>query len=567
MRYCLGIESTAHTFGVGIVDFEGNVLSVVNDTFVPETGGLHPRKVVDHHNDVFLDVIDSALSKANLTLDRVNLIAFSQSPGLGPCLRIGAAVARTLAQKLHIPLVGVNHCIGHIEIGRKFCNAYDPLTLYVSGGNTIISAFETEHYQIFGETLDIAVGNMIDMVARDLDLPHPGGPKIEKLAAKSTKYIELPYIVKGMDLSFSGIYTACRNLIKSPKFGNDYTKEDLAYSLQETAFSMLTEVTERALAHTEKDEVLLTGGVAANKRLQEMIQYIAEEHDAKYYVVPLRLAGDNGAMIAWSGILQYLNDSEMNIQDSIIKPKYRMDIEPIPWRKPNAIFPAVISQNSPHKTLKNLDYFRKGAEAKLLKSSWEGDTVLIKHRTEKSYRIKQLDRLLRNQRTLAESRALIRAKQFKVPTPIVQDVNLVDAAITMSFIEGVRLKDKISTIKPSQLHEIFTEIGKIVARLHKNDQIHGDLTTSNIILTPQNMLFFIDFGLAYVSTSEEDKSVDLHLFKRVITSTHGDYFEDIYPWFISGYTEEYGRESELIIKGIEGVELRGRYIDKDKRKK
>ena len=303
MRYCLGIESTAHTFGVGIVDFEGNVLSVVNDTFVPESGGLHPRKVVDHHNNVFMNVIDSALNEANLTLNQINLISFSQSPGLGPCLRIGAGVARSLSQKLHIPLVGVNHCIGHIEIGRKFCNAYDPLTLYVSGGNTIVSAFETGHYQIFGETLDIAVGNMIDMVARDLGLRHPGGPKIEKLAIKSTKYIELPYVVKGMDLSFSGIYTACRRLIKSPQFGKDYTKEDIAYSLQETAFSMLTEVTERALAHTEKDEVLLTGGVAANKRLQEMIRYIAEEHDAQFYVVPLRLAGDNGAMIAFTGVL------------------------------------------------------------------------------------------------------------------------------------------------------------------------------------------------------------------------------------------------------------------------
>ncbi|MHA1109497.1 MAG: bifunctional N(6)-L-threonylcarbamoyladenine synthase/serine/threonine protein kinase [Promethearchaeota archaeon] len=566
MRYCLGIESTAHTFGVGIIRFDGEVLSVVNDTYAPEEGGLHPRKVVDHHNNVFMDVIESAMNKAEISLNQINLISFSQSPGLGPCLRIGAGVARSLAQKLKIPLVGVNHCIGHIEIGRKFCNAYDPLTLYVSGGNTIVSAFETEHYQIFGETLDLAVGNMIDMVARDLGLPHPGGPKIEKLAAKSTTYIELPYVVKGMDLSFSGIYTACRRLIKSPNFGKEYTKEDIAYSLQETAFSMLTEVTERALAHTEKKEVLLTGGVAANKRLQEMIRYIAEEHDAQYHVVPSRLAGDNGAMIAWTGVLQYLNDREMTLEETIIEPKFRMDNAPIPWRTPDAKYPAVPVHEF-QKSLPSQEVFRKGAEATLIKSTWENGELLIKHRTPKSYRISKLDTLLRNQRTLAESRSLIRAKQFLVPVPVIYDIDLVDAAITMSYIEGDRLKDQIPHLKPSKLHDVFERIGKIIARLHKNDQIHGDLTTSNIILTPQDTLFFIDFGLAFVSTSEEDKSVDLHLFKRVITSTHGEYYEDIYPWFLKGYKTEYGKESKAILKGIEEVELRGRYVKKEERKK
>ncbi len=568
MRYCLGIESTAHTFGVGIVTFDGEVLSVVNDTFVPETGGLHPRKVVDHHNNVFMDVIESALTKANVSLNQINLISFSQSPGLGPCLRIGAGVARSLAQKLHIPLVGVNHCIGHIEIGRKFCNSYDPLTLYVSGGNTIVSAFETGYYQIFGETLDLAVGNMIDMVARDLGLPHPGGPKIEKLAAKSTKYLELPYIVKGMDLSFSGIYTACRRLIKSPNYGSEYTQEDIAYSLQETAFSMLTEVTERAVAHTEKKEVLLTGGVAANKRLQEMIQYIAEEHDAQYYVVPLRLAGDNGAMIGWTGVLQYLNDREMTLEETRIEPKFRMDNAEIPWRKLDAKYPAVPIRVFEERIPTQTDVFRKGAEAKLIRSSWENGEVLIKHRTQKSYRIQQLDSIIRNQRTLAEARSLIRAKQFMVPVPVIFDIDLGDAAITMSYIQGDRLKDQIPHLKPSKLHDVFERIGKFIARLHKNEQIHGDLTTSNIIFNiPQDTLFFIDFGLAFVSTSEEDKSVDLHLFKRVITSTHGEFYENIYPWFLKGYKSEYGKECKQILKGIEDVELRGRYVKKEERKK
>ncbi|MBY8981994.1 MAG: N(6)-L-threonylcarbamoyladenine synthase Kae1 [Candidatus Lokiarchaeota archaeon] len=328
----LGIESTAHTFGVGIVDFEGKVRSTINDVHIPEKGGLHPVMVKEQHLNNFKNTIKNALKEANVSIRDIDLIAFSQSPGLGPILKIGAMVARLLSQMLDIPLVGVNHCIAHIEIGRLMCKIEDPLTLYVSGGNTIVSAFESEKYQIFGETLDLAIGNMIDSFAREADIPHPGGPKIEMMAKKSSKFLPLPYIVKGMDLSFSGLYTAAKRLLNSENFGNDYNLNDIAFSLQETAFAMLTEVTERALAHTEKKEVLLTGGVAANKRLQEMIKYICDEHNSRFEVVPLRYAGDNGAMIAWTGILQYKSNGRDMIEDTIIKPKERMDNIEIPWR-------------------------------------------------------------------------------------------------------------------------------------------------------------------------------------------------------------------------------------------
>ncbi|MFX1531493.1 MAG: KEOPS complex N(6)-L-threonylcarbamoyladenine synthase Kae1 [Promethearchaeota archaeon] len=331
-KFCLGIESTAHTWGVGIVDFEGGVHSIINDTFIPEKGGLHPALVREHHLNNFTDVIGKALFEARLSIKDINLIAFSQSPGLGPVLKIGALVARMLSQLLNIPLVGVNHCIAHVEIGRLKCKIENPLTLYVSGGNTIISAYESHKYQIFGETLDLAVGNMIDSFARDAGLSHPGGPKIEILAANSKQYLTLPYIVKGMDLSFSGLYTAAKRLLESPDFNKKYNLNDIAYSLQETAFAMLTEVTERALAHTEIKEVLLTGGVAANKRLQQMIQYISNEHDARFEVVPLRYAGDNGAMIAWTGILRFLYEGGHEMTETIIKPKERMDNITVPWR-------------------------------------------------------------------------------------------------------------------------------------------------------------------------------------------------------------------------------------------
>lgn len=331
-KLCLGIESTAHTFGVGIVDFEGKVYSTINDTFIPDSGGIHPVQVKEQHLSIFPSIIERSLQEAKVSINDIDLIAFSKSPGIGPILKIGALIARMLSQNLQIPIVGVNHCVAHIEIGRLKCNIDDPLTLYVSGGNTIVSAFESKKYQIFGETLDLPVGNMIDSFARIVDLPHPGGPKIEKLAQKSKNYLNLPYVVKGMDLSFSGLYTAARKLIMSPNYNKNYDICDISYSLQETAFAMLTEVTERALAHTGKKEVLLTGGVAANKRLQAMIKYISEEHDARYEVVPLPYAGDNGAMIAWTGILHYKNAGDHSIDETKIEPKERMDNVSIPWR-------------------------------------------------------------------------------------------------------------------------------------------------------------------------------------------------------------------------------------------
>ncbi len=331
-KMCLGIESTAHTFSAGILDFDGNVYSLINDIFIPEEGGLHPALVREQHLNNFMRIINRALTESKISAKNLNLIAFSQSPGLGPVLKIGAWVARILSQVLEIPIIGVNHCIGHIEIGRLKCNIEDPLTLYVSGGNTIVSAFESERYQIFGETLDLALGNMIDSFARDAGLKHPGGPKIETLALRSKNFIPLPYVVKGMDLSFSGLYTAAKNLLHSDEYGKKFSLNDIAYSLQETAFGMLSEVTERALAHTEKREVLLTGGVAANKRLQAMIEDISKEHNARFEVVPIKYAGDNGAMIGWAGILRYKAEGGFNISETIIQPKKRMDEITIPWR-------------------------------------------------------------------------------------------------------------------------------------------------------------------------------------------------------------------------------------------
>lgn len=331
--YCLGIEATADDFSVGIASSNGDILANVISAFMPEEGGIHPREAARHHAEVAHKVLAEALQKAKMKPEEIDVIAFSQGPGLGPCLRTGATAARALASYLNVPLVGVNHCVAHIEIGKLVAKAGDPITLYVSGGNTIVAGFEARRYRVFGETLDIAVGNCLDVFAREAGFRQkegmPFGAIVEKLASQGKNLISLPYTVKGMDLSFSGLLTAALQLLHEGK----HSLEDLCFSLQEVVFSMLTEVTERALAHTEKSEVLLTGGVAANKRLQSMLKTIAEEHNARFCTVQKEYALDNGAMIAWTGILAYQHGMTVPIEESYVKLKWRLDDVEVPWIK------------------------------------------------------------------------------------------------------------------------------------------------------------------------------------------------------------------------------------------
>ncbi|MEM0096024.1 MAG: KEOPS complex N(6)-L-threonylcarbamoyladenine synthase Kae1 [Candidatus Bathyarchaeia archaeon] len=329
--YCLGIESTADDFSVGIATFKGEILANIIDAYIPPEGGIHPREAARHHAEVADKVIEEAFKTAGIKPKDLTVVAFSQGPGLGPCLRTGATVARTLASYLRVPLVGVNHCVAHIEIGKLKTGAVDPVTLYVSGGNTIVAAFDAGRYRVFGETLDIALGNCLDVFAREAGLRQkagePFGAVVEKLAKSGKRLVPLPYTVKGMDMSFSGLLTAA---IKALREGG-YKLEDLCYSLQETAFSMVVEVTERALAHTEKREVLLTGGVAANKRLQEMVRAIAEEHNAKFCTVPSEYAIDNGAMIAWTGVLAFTHGAITPIEESFVRLRWRLEEVEVPW--------------------------------------------------------------------------------------------------------------------------------------------------------------------------------------------------------------------------------------------
>jgi|SRR5271157_1001744 len=331
--YCLGIESSADDFGIGISSFDGTILSNAVDAYVPTEGGIHPREAARHHAEVSSKVLSKALETSGVEPQDLSVIAFSQGPGLGPCLRTGATVARALSSYLGIPLVGVNHCVAHIEIGKLKTGIKNPLTLYVSGGNTLVAAFDSGKYRVFGETLDIALGNCLDVFAREAGLRQkqgmPFGAVVEKLAQKGKELAKLPYTVKGMDVSFSGLLTAAVTAFKK----GQYDVEDLCFSLQETAFSMVTEVTERALAHTGKKEALLTGGVAANKRLQSMIRSIAEEHEARFEVVPKEFAMDNGAMVAWTGVLAYTNGSVTPVDESQVRLRWRLEEADVNWIK------------------------------------------------------------------------------------------------------------------------------------------------------------------------------------------------------------------------------------------
>jgi universal protein Kae1 len=329
--YCLGIESTADDFGVGISKFNGEILANTVNGYVPAEGGIHPREAARHHAEVADKVLSQALNEAKIKPNELSCIAFSMGPGLGPCLRTGATVARALASYLNIPLIGINHSVAHIEIGKLKTGVTDPVTLYASGGNTMVTAFESKRYRVFGETLDIALGNCLDVFGRHAGLKNqkglPLGAAIEHLALKGKNLVTLPYVVKGMDLSLSGLLTAATAQLQK----GEYSLEDVCYSLQEHAFSMVTEVTERALAHTEKKEVLLTGGVAANKRLQAMLKVIAEEHDACFSVVPQRFATDNGAMVAWTGVLAYTHGIVTPLDESYVKLRWRVDKVDVPW--------------------------------------------------------------------------------------------------------------------------------------------------------------------------------------------------------------------------------------------
>ena len=318
----LGIESTAHTFSCAVIEKKGKkgkILSDVRKIYKPSDGqGIHPREASRHHVENSGIALSECLQKSKIKIDDIDLVSYAAGPGLGPCLRVGAVVARSLASYYDIPIYPVNHAIGHIELGKLLTGAKNPLVLLVSGGHTMLLAFLEKQWRVFGETLDSTLGQLLDQFGRSLGFASPCGRQIENLASKSTNYIPLPYVVRGNDVSFSGLLSASKQI-------KDKGIEDACFSLQETAFAMIAEATERALSFTEKKELMIVGGVAANKRLSSMLKSICKRQDCKFFVVPLEYAGDCGSQIAWTGIMESTVKPGAKLSETFVTQSWRLD--------------------------------------------------------------------------------------------------------------------------------------------------------------------------------------------------------------------------------------------------
>jgi len=561
----LGIEGTAWNLSAAIVD-ENDVIAEAVRTYKPASGGIHPREAAQHHAAHVGEVIAEVFSeyeKKGYSKESIDAVAFSKGPGLGPCLRIVGTAARMVSLMLGRPLVGVNHCIAHIEVGIWKTEVEDPITLYVSGANSQVLAYQETApgigaYRIFGETLDIGLGNSLDKFARSAGLPHPGGPLVEKYAKSATKYIDMPYTVKGMDFFFSGLSTAATRILNENKSKDGQIDEsvlaNICHSYQETSFSMAVEVTERALAHTGKNEVLLAGGVGANSRLREMLDDMCRARGAKFYVPEKRFMGDNGAMIAYTGLLMFKAGAILSIDDSFVDACFRPDDVSVTWKSENKI-----------RVDEEIDKMKNGAEAVIRVESKkygfensfeiindETEDMIVKERIQKSYRLPQIDSKIRKERTRTEVRMLTEARRCGVSVPIIYSADAF--SIQMERIKGAPLKFVIDDI------EMLAETaGTIVGKLHENNIIHGDLTTSNMIYAADEKLYLIDFGLSYSDSGLESKGVDVHVLFQTFDSTHKNPTR-LKELFAKGYRKSC-KEADSILKRAEEIKMRGRYIE------
>jgi N6-L-threonylcarbamoyladenine synthase len=316
----LGIESSAHTLGIGIVE-NGKVLANERSMYKISNKGIIPSRVADFHASNLRKTLLSALKKSGLRMDQMSAVGYTKGPGLGACLQIAQIAAKSISQRFGMPIIPVNHAVAHIEITKNLFGLKDPLALYVSGGNSQILAAINEpykHYHIHGETFDIGVGNMFDSFARAAKLNPAWGSTVEK-AAEGGKYIRMPYTVKGMDFTFSGLLTNAVELLQRNSL------VDVAYSLLETSFSMLCEATERALFLTKKREIILCGGVAQSQHLREMLKRIAKSDHVRFYAAPSEFNADNGAMIAVVAERMHKSGLKIPVSECTTDQKYKID--------------------------------------------------------------------------------------------------------------------------------------------------------------------------------------------------------------------------------------------------
>ncbi|KAL6713076.1 putative tRNA threonylcarbamoyladenosine biosynthesis protein kae1 [Lecanora helva] len=346
----LGLEGSANKLGIGLIlhppkGGSAQILSNIRHTFVSPPGeGFLPKDTAKHHRSWVVRLVKQAMKEAGVTVDMINCVCYTKGPGMGAPLQSVAVAARMLALLWGKELVGVNHCVGHIEMGREITGALNPVVLYVSGGNTQVIAYASQRYRIFGEALDIAVGNCLDRFARTLRISNDPAPgyNIEQMAKKGKHLVDLPYTVKGMDCSFSGILASIDILAEKLEgdpggwrddlTGELITREDLCFSLQETVYAMLVEITERAMAHVGSNQVLIVGGVGCNERLQEMMGIMARDRKGSVFATDERFCIDNGIMIAHAGLLAYRTGCTTDFMDSTCTQRFRTDEVLAKWR-------------------------------------------------------------------------------------------------------------------------------------------------------------------------------------------------------------------------------------------
>jgi N6-L-threonylcarbamoyladenine synthase/protein kinase Bud32 len=526
----LGIEGTAWAASAAVYDTDTDAVFIETDAYQPESGGIHPREAAEHMSDAIPEVVATALDEARDWHDGegppIDAVAFSRGPGLGPCLRLVGTAARSLAQALDVPLVGVNHMVAHLEIGRLRSDLDSPVCLNASGANAHLLGYRDGRYRVLGETMDTGVGNAIDKFTRHIGWSHPGGPKVEQ-AANDGEYVDLPYVVKGMDFSFSGLMSAAKDTV------DDGTAvEDVCCGLQETIFAMLTEVTERALSLTGSDELVLGGGVAQNQRLQAMLREMCEQRGADFFVPEPRFLRDNAAMIAVLGAEMYAAGETIAIEDSTVKPDFRPDEVPVTWRSGESVTRAIDESDE-----------RQGAEATV---TIEDDRV-IKRRLPRTYRHPELDERLRRERTVSEARLTSLARREGVPTPVLYDVDPDEGRLVFEHVGTADLQsgptdDRVRTV------------GKHLARIHQAGFVHGDPTTRNVRVDDART-YLIDFGLGYHTDDPEDYAMDLHVFEQSLTGTADDP-EELAAAFEAGYAD---RGDSAVLDQLREVEGRGRY--------
>ncbi|XVH32644.1 bifunctional N(6)-L-threonylcarbamoyladenine synthase/serine/threonine protein kinase [Haloferacaceae archaeon DSL9] len=529
-----GIEGTAWAASAALFDADADAVVIESDPYEPDSGGIHPREAAEHMSTAIPQVVEAVLDRARETAagddPDIDAVAFSRGPGLGPCLRIVGTAARALAQALEVPLVGVNHMVAHLEIGRHQSGFDSPVCLNASGANAHLLGYHNGRYRVLGETMDTGVGNAIDKFTRHVGWTHPGGPKVERAAADGD-FLDLPYVVKGMDFSFSGIMSAAKQAADDGE-----AVEDICFALQEHIFAMLTEVAERALSLTGTDQLVLGGGVGQNARLRGMLATMCDDRGADFYAPEPRFLRDNAGMIAVLGAKMYAAGQTLDVEASAVDPNFRPDQVPVTWRDGEDVARAVPADRL------------RGAEATV---ELDGDRV-HKRRVAKSYRHPKLDETLRQRRTVGEARLTSEARRAGVPTPLVFDIDLREATITLQRVGEADLAERLSA-------DAVREVGRYLALLHRAGMVHGDPTTRNVRVGSRagatDRPVLIDFGLGFHTGHVEDHAMDLHVFKQSIEGTATDP-EPLLDAFVDGYA---AGGDEAVLRRLRDVEGRGRY--------